>query len=68
MKKSPKRPQEILNSARKAAAKITDPAKRAKATAKLDAAQKKLDSNQQRIAKATRQQRRAQERDREFDR
>jgi len=68
MKKTTKRPQEILNAARRATAKITDPVTRAKAAAKLDVAQKKLDANQLRTVRPSRQQRRVHKRNIDLDR
>lgn len=68
MKTPDERLKEILAASRKAVSKIADPALRAKATAKLDATQKKLaNTRQQTRATATRRQR-TRERDLDFDR
>ncbi len=72
MKIPDKRSQQVLAAARKAVSKIADPALRAKATAKLDATQKKLTlTRQQERSLATKRQRiRARDHnlDRDFDR
>ena len=66
MKKPDKRSQEILAAARKAVSKIADPTLRARATAKLDASQKKIAAGRRRTAPARQQ--RLRDRDLDFDR
>ena len=72
MTKPDKRSREVLAAARKAVSKIADPTLRAKATAKLDATQKKLaNTGQQERSLATKRQRipgRDRARDLDFDR
>lgn len=68
MKNPDKRSQEILAAARKAVSKIADPTLRAKATAKLDATQKKLTNARRRSRSPAARPHRIRDRDLDFDR
>ena len=68
MNKPDKRSEEVLAAARKAVSKIADPALRAKATAKLDATQKKLASARQQTRAAATRRQQIRDRDLDFDR
>lgn len=68
MKTSTKKSEEILAAARKAAAKITDPILRAKATAKLAATQQKLTKSRQQGRSLASKRQRIRDHDLDFDR
>jgi hypothetical protein len=68
MKTSTKKSEEILAAALKAAAKITDPVLRAKASAKLAATQKKLTKSRHQERSRTSERQRIRDRDLDFDR
>jgi len=66
MSDTDKRMQQIIKSAEKAIAKIADPARRAKAIAKLEATRKQVNKGKPTASRTVRQLEKA--RDRDFDR